>query len=77
MSTARIASATGPVELYDEETGQGFPLIRCHEYGGGYRASEPRAVLLPPLPRRDLNQHVAEFLTSVESGRWGTWKRGG
>jgi hypothetical protein len=22
------------------------------------------------------NQHVAEFLTSVESGRGGTWKRG-
>ena len=21
------------------------------------------------------NQHVAEFLTAVESGRWGTWKR--
>ena len=22
------------------------------------------------------NQHVAEFLTAVENGRWGTWKRG-
>jgi len=22
------------------------------------------------------NQHVAEFLAAVESGRWGTWKRG-
>jgi pimeloyl-ACP methyl ester carboxylesterase len=21
------------------------------------------------------NQHVAEFLAAVESGRWGTWKR--
>ena len=21
------------------------------------------------------NQHVAEFLTAVESVRWGTWKR--
>jgi hypothetical protein len=21
------------------------------------------------------NQHVAEFLASVESGRWGTWSR--
>ena len=22
------------------------------------------------------NQHVSEFLTGVESGRWGTWTRG-
>lgn len=22
------------------------------------------------------NLHVAEFLASVENGRWGTWKRG-
>jgi hypothetical protein len=43
MSTARIASATGPVELYYEETGQGFPLIWC-EYGGDgdYRSWEPQ-----------------------------------
>ena len=31
MPTARIASTTGPVELYYEETGEGFPLIWCHE----------------------------------------------
>ena len=52
MTTARIASTPGLVDLYYEETGEGFPLIWCH------------------------NQHVAEFLTAVENGRWGTWKRG-
>lgn len=31
MPTARIESATGPIELYYEETGQGFPLIWYHE----------------------------------------------
>ena len=59
MPTARIASIAGPIDLYYEETGQGFPLIWCHEYGGDYRSWE---------------QLVAEFLTSVESGRYGTWK---
>ena len=42
MPTARIASATGPIELYYEETGEGFPLIWCHEYGGDYRSWEPQ-----------------------------------
>ena len=40
MPTARIASATGPIDLYYEDTGQGFPLIWCHEYGGDYRSWE-------------------------------------
>ena len=43
MPTARIRSATTEaVELYYEETGQGFPLIWCHEYGGDYRSWEPQ-----------------------------------
>jgi pimeloyl-ACP methyl ester carboxylesterase len=42
MPTARIASTTGPLDLYYEETGQGFPLIWCHEYGGDYRSWEPQ-----------------------------------
>ena len=42
MPTARIASATGAVDLYYEETGQGFPLIWCHEFGGDYRSWEPQ-----------------------------------
>ena len=68
MPTARITSTTGPIELYYEETGQGFPLIWCHEYDGDYRSWEP------PV-RYGFNQHVAEFLTSIESGRGGTWTR--
>jgi hypothetical protein len=40
MPTARLASVTGPLDLYYEETGQGFPLIWCHEYGGDYRSWE-------------------------------------
>ena len=59
MPTARIPSANGAIELHYEETGQGFPLIWCHEYSGDCR----------------FNQHVAEFLAAVESGRWGTWTR--
>lgn len=42
MPTARIASADGAVDLYYEETGQGFPLVWCHEYGGDYRSWEPQ-----------------------------------
>ena len=42
MPTARITSATGPIELYYEETGEGFPLIWCHEFGGDYRSWEPQ-----------------------------------
>jgi pimeloyl-ACP methyl ester carboxylesterase len=42
MPTARIASSTGPVDLHYEETGQGFPLIWCHEFGGDCRSWEPQ-----------------------------------
>jgi len=43
MPTARISSGGDPVDLYYEETGRGFPLIWCHEYGGDYRSWEPQA----------------------------------
>lgn len=43
MPTARIASSTGAIDLYFEETGQGSPLIWCHEFGGDYRSWEPQA----------------------------------
>jgi pimeloyl-ACP methyl ester carboxylesterase len=42
MPTARITSTTGPIDLYYEDTGQGFPLIWCHEYGGDFRSWEPQ-----------------------------------
>ena len=42
MPTARIASTTGPIDLYYEETGEGFPLIWCHVYGGDCRSWEPQ-----------------------------------
>src|SRR6266540_5830592 len=42
MPTARVTSAGEAVELYYEETGHGFPLIWCHEYGGDYRSWEPQ-----------------------------------
>ncbi|HXH84089.1 MAG TPA: alpha/beta hydrolase [Candidatus Tectomicrobia bacterium] len=42
MPTARIPSPTGPIDLYYEETGRGFPLVWCHEYGGDYRSWEPQ-----------------------------------
>ena len=42
MPTARVPSTDGSVELYYEETGRGFPLIWCHEYGGDYRSWEPQ-----------------------------------
>src|SRR5262245_52393774 len=42
MPTARITSTTGPIDLFYEDTGQGFPLIWCHEYGGDYRSWEPQ-----------------------------------
>jgi pimeloyl-ACP methyl ester carboxylesterase len=42
MPTARISSASGTIDLYFEETGEGFPLIWCHEYGGDYRSWEPQ-----------------------------------
>ena len=77
MPTARIATATGPIELYYEETGQGFPLIWCHEFGGDYRSWEPQVRYFSRRYRVLFNQHVAEFLAAVESGRWGTWKPAG
>jgi pimeloyl-ACP methyl ester carboxylesterase len=40
MPIARLASATGPIDLHYEDTGQGFPLIWCHEYGGDCRSWE-------------------------------------
>jgi pimeloyl-ACP methyl ester carboxylesterase len=42
MPTAKIASSTGPVDLHYEETGHGFPLIWCHEFGGDLRSWEPQ-----------------------------------
>src|SRR5213593_2038749 len=36
MATARVNG----VSLYYEETGSGFPLIWCHEFGGDYRSWE-------------------------------------
>jgi len=42
MPTAKIASSTGPVDLYYEEAGEGFPLIWCHEFGGDCRSWEPQ-----------------------------------
>ena len=42
MPTAKIASSTGPIGLHYEETGQGFPLIWCHEFGGDLRSWEPQ-----------------------------------
>ena len=42
MATARIDSASGPVELYYEATGAGAPLVWCHEYGGDHRSWEPQ-----------------------------------
>ena len=38
MPTARING----VEHYYEETGSGFPLVWCHEFGGDYRSWEPQ-----------------------------------
>src|SRR3972149_2851925 len=38
MPTARVNGVT----LYYEETGCGFPLVWCHEFGGDYRSWEPQ-----------------------------------
>jgi pimeloyl-ACP methyl ester carboxylesterase len=38
MAIAKLAD----VELYYEETGQGFPLIWSHEFGGDHRSWEPQ-----------------------------------
>jgi pimeloyl-ACP methyl ester carboxylesterase len=42
MPTARLDSPAGPIELYFEETGEGFPLVWCHEFGGDFRSWEPQ-----------------------------------
>jgi pimeloyl-ACP methyl ester carboxylesterase len=42
LPTALIESATGSIELYYEDTGRGFPLVWCHEFGGDYRSWEPQ-----------------------------------
>ncbi len=42
MPNARIESGTGAIDLYYEETGEGFPLIWCHEFGGDCRSHEPQ-----------------------------------
>src|SRR2546427_9757227 len=36
-----FARANG-ASLYYEATGAGFPLVFVHEFGGGYRSSEPQ-----------------------------------
>jgi pimeloyl-ACP methyl ester carboxylesterase len=38
MPIAKLAN----VELYYEETGQGFPLVWSHEFGGDHRSWEPQ-----------------------------------
>ena len=40
MPTVRLSPPTGPIELYYEETGEGTPLVWCHEYGGDSRSWE-------------------------------------
>ena len=95
MPTARIDSASGPVELYYEATGAGAPLVWCHEYGGDQDEPclDPGLFMKRHIPHAGLavvpmtghasnleepalfNQLVAEFLASVETGRWGTWQR--
>jgi pimeloyl-ACP methyl ester carboxylesterase len=42
LPIAHLDSRTGPIDLYYEETGQGFPLVWCHEFGGDYRSWEPQ-----------------------------------
>ena len=42
MPNARVTSGSGDIDLYYEETGQGFPLVWCHEFGGDYRSYEPQ-----------------------------------
>jgi pimeloyl-ACP methyl ester carboxylesterase len=85
MATAHVNG----VNLYYEETGSGFPLIWCHEFGGDYRSWEPQVRYIPHaglvmLPMTGhtanieepalFNLHVSEFLAAVENGRWGSWK---
>src|SRR5437764_119173 len=70
MPNARIRSSTGDIDLYYEETGQGFPLIWCHEFGGDYRSYEPQARYFAASPtRRGFAQKDprgwAEFLHNV------------
>ena len=38
MPTAHVNG----VDLYYEDTGAGFPVVFCHEFGGDYRAWDPQ-----------------------------------
>lgn len=38
MPTAHVNG----VDLYYEDTGEGFPVVFCHEFGGDYRAWDPQ-----------------------------------
>jgi hypothetical protein len=58
MATARVNG----LGLYYEETGSGFPVMWCPEFGGNYRSGEPQV------------RYFGEFLAAVENGRWGSWK---
>jgi hypothetical protein len=38
MPTARVDSAPGPVDLNDEDTGAGTPLVWCHGSSGDHES---------------------------------------
>ena len=91
MPTARIASIGGPVDLYYEETGQGFPLIWCHEYGGDYRSWEQQIRFFsrryrvvtwnyrgyPPseVPKEG-GAYRSRSSWTISAGSWSTWASG-
>ena len=50
MPTARVNGVT----LYYEETGSGFPLIWCHEFGGDYRSWESQVLYFSRRSRLEL-----------------------
>jgi pimeloyl-ACP methyl ester carboxylesterase len=39
------------IELYYEETGSGYPVVFCHEFGGDYRAWDPQVRFFDRLYR--------------------------
>ncbi len=47
MPTAHVNG----VELFYEDTGTGFPVVFCHEFGGDYRAWDPQVRALSRLYR--------------------------
>jgi pimeloyl-ACP methyl ester carboxylesterase len=51
---------------FDKHDGLGLALVMLPMSGHTTNIEEPAL----------FNQHVAEFLTSVDSGRWGAWTRG-